>query len=240
MERLMKTLFRVLIAAAVLVAGPALADDEAIKKAVEDKLGGKVDSVSKSGFLGLYEVYAEGNIFYTDEKASAIFAGNLIDTRNMQNVTQERLQKLSAIKFSELPLDLAVKTVRGKGSRVFATFEDPNCGYCKRFARDLQNIDDVTIYTFLYPILSADSEQKAKQIWCASDRTKAWLGWMIDGNTPTGDGKCNHPTDKIKALGEKLRVNGTPTVFFSNGERVGGAIPAAQVDKRLKQIAEAK
>lgn len=236
----MKSLFRALLAAALLATGLAHADEALIKKTVEEKLGGKVDAVTKTGYLGLYEVYVEGNIFYTDEKVSVIFAGNLIDTKNMQNVTQDRLQKLSAIKFSELPLDLAVKTVRGKGTRVFATFEDPNCGYCKRFARDLQSVDDVTIYTFLYPILSPDSELKAKQIWCAPDRSKAWLGWMIDGNTPTGDGKCNHPTDKVKALGEKLRVNGTPTVFFSNGERVGGAIPAAQVDKRLKQIADAK
>jgi thiol:disulfide interchange protein DsbC len=236
----MKYPFRALAACVVLIAGLAHADDALIKKAVEEKLGGKVDAINKSGYLGLYEVFADGNIFYTDEKVSVIFAGNLIDTKNMQNVTQERLQKLSAIKFSDLPLDLAVKTVRGKGTRVFATFEDPNCGYCKRFAKDLQNVDDITVYTFLYPILSPDSEQKAKQIWCASDKTKAWLSWMIEGSTPTGDGKCNHPTEKVKALGEKLRVSGTPTVFFSNGERVGGAIPAAQVDKRLKQIAEAK
>ncbi|MBK7662370.1 MAG: DsbC family protein [Sterolibacteriaceae bacterium] len=236
----MKHLLRALAVSAAVIGGLAHADDASIKKAVEEKLGGKVDAVNKSGYLGLYEVFAEGNIFYTDEKVSAIFAGNLIDTKNMQNVTQERLQKLSAIKFSELPLDLAVKTVRGKGTRVFATFEDPNCGYCKRFAKDLQNVDDITIYTFLYPILSADSEQKAKQIWCAPDKTKAWLGWMIEGNTPTGDGKCNHPTEKVKTLGEKLRVSGTPTIFFSNGERVSGAVPAAQLDKRLKQVAEAK
>ena len=236
----MKHLFRALVACTALIGALAHADDASIKKAVEEKLGGKVDAINKSGYLGLYEVFAEGNIFYTDEKVSVIFAGNLIDTKNMQNVTQERMQKLTAIKFSELPFDLAVKTVRGKGTRVFATFEDPNCGYCKRFAKDLQNVDDVTIYTFLYPILSPDSEMKARQIWCAPDKTKAWFGWMVDGTTPTGDGKCNHPTDKVKALGEKLRVSGTPTVFFSNGERVGGAIPAAQVDKRLKQIAEAK
>ena len=239
-EIAMKHLLRALAVSAAVIGGLAHADDASIKKAVEEKLGGKVDAVNKSGYLGLYEVFAEGNIFYTDEKVSAIFAGNLIDTKNMQNVTQERLQKLSAIKFSELPLDLAVKTVRGKGTRVFATFEDPNCGYCKRFAKDLQNVDDITIDTFLYPILSADSEQKAKQIWCAPDKTKAWLGWMIEGNTPTGDGKCNHPTEKVKTLGEKLRVSGTPTIFFSNGERVSGAVPAAQLDKRLKQVAEAK
>lgn len=236
----MKHLFRALAACAALIGGLAHADDASIKKAIEDKLGGKVDAVNKSGYLGLYEVFAEGNIFYTDEKVSVIFAGNLIDTKNMQNVTQERLQKLSAIKFSDLPLDLAVKTVRGKGTRVFATFEDPNCGYCKRFAKDLQNVNDITVYTFLYPILSPDSEQKSKQIWCAPDKSKAWLGWMVNGTTPTGDGKCNHPTEKVKALGEKLRVSGTPTVFFSNGERVSGAVPAARLDQRLKQIAEAK
>lgn len=240
----MKCLFRALTACAALIGSLSYADDASIKRTVEERLGGKVESVTKTNYGGLYEVFANGEILYTDEKVTFVIGsetrGELFDVAAKKSVTAERLSKLNAIKFSELPLDLAVKTVRGKGSRVFATFEDPNCGYCKRFAKDLQNVDDITIYTFLYPILSADSEQKAKQIWCAPDRTKAWLSWMIDGNAPTGDGKCNHPTDKVKALGEKLRISGTPTVFFSNGERVGGAIPAAQVDKRLKQIADAK
>lgn len=240
----MKYLFRALAACTALIAALAHADEGSIKKAVEERLGGKVDSVTKTNYGGLYEVFANGEILYTDEKVTFVIGaetrGELFDVVAKKSVTAERLSKLNAIKFSDLPLELAVKTVRGKGTRVFATFEDPNCGYCKRFARDLQNVDDITIYTFLYAILSPDSEQKAKQIWCAPDKTKAWLGWMIEGNAPTGDGKCNHPTEKVKALGEKLRVSGTPTVFFSNGERVGGAIPAAQVDKRLKQIAEAK
>lgn len=219
---------------------PALADDASIKKAVEEKLGSKVESVTKTSYLGLYEVFVDGNIFYTDDKVSLIIAGNLIDTKSMQNVTQERMRKLSAIKFSDLPLNLAVKTVRGKGTNVMATFEDPNCGYCKRFAREMMTVDDVTIYTFLFPILSSDSVEKSKKIWCATDKSKAWNDWMVSGTAPTGEGNCDHPTDKVLALGEKLRVTGTPTIFFSNGERVGGAIPATQVDKRLKQIAAGK
>lgn len=229
----MKTLFRALIAAAVLVAGPALADEAAIKKAVEEKLGGKVDSVSKSGFLGLYEVYAEGNIFYTDEKVSAIVAGNLIDTRNMQNVTQERLQKLSAIKFSELPLDLAVKTVRGKGSRVFATFEDPNCGYCKRLGKELAQMDDVTVYTFLYPILSEDSRVKSDNIWCAKDKGRAWTDWVVDGKEPA-KASCDTATiTRNVELGQSLRISGTPTIFLADGSRIGGYLPRAELEKAM-------
>jgi len=130
--------------------------------------------------MGLYEVYADGNIFYTDEKVTAIvLSGQLIDAKTMKNVTDESMKKLTAIKFGELPLDRAIKQVRGDGKRVMATFEDPNCGYCKRLAKDLQKLDNVTIYTFLLPILSEDSVHKSKQIWCSADRAKAWNDWML-------------------------------------------------------------
>ena len=158
-----------------------MVDEADIRKGMEAKLGTKVESVTKSGYMGLYEVYADGNVLYTDEKMTAIMVGaQLIDAKTMKNVTEERMKKLSAIKFSELPLERAIKQVKGDGRRVLATFEDPNCGYCKRLAKDLQKLDNVTVYTFLYPILSEDSVRKSRQIWCASDRAKAWSDWMVE------------------------------------------------------------
>jgi len=194
----------------------ALADEASVKKAVETRLGRPVSSVTKTPYLGLYEAYVDGQIVYTDEKVSALLLGPLIDGKTMKNVTEERIQKLTAIKFSDLPLSLAVKQVRGDGKRVFATFEDPNCGYCKKLARDLSKLDNVTIYTFLYPILSPDSLEKSNQIWCATDKAKAWNDWMVDGKAPGGKGDCDTTAVKNSVeLGRKLAISGTPTIFFA-------------------------
>ena len=215
-----------------------LADEASVKKIVEGKLGGSVSSVSRTPYLGLYELYVDGQIVYTDEKVSALVVGSLIDGKTMKNVTAERMQKLSAIKFSELPLALAVKQVRGDGKRVFATFEDPNCGYCKRLAKDLAKLDNVTIYTFLYPILSPDSLEKSNQIWCAPDRVRAWNEWMIEGKAPSGRSDCDTTAvRKTIETGRKLAINGTPTIFFADGERVPGAMPLAKIEKKLSQNA---
>lgn len=175
-----------LFCAGALLSLPAAADEASVKKAVEDKINGKVQSVTKSGYLGLYEVFADGQVLYTDEKVSVLLIGTLVDGKTMQNVTAERLKKLTAVKFSELPLELAVKQVKGNGKRILVTFEDPNCGYCKRLIKDLQKLDNITIYTFLYPILSADSLEKSKQVWCASDRAAAWSTMMTSAKPFTG------------------------------------------------------
>lgn len=220
---------------------PALADEASVKKEIEAKLGGKVTSVSKSPYLGLYEIYAEGQILYTDEKVTAIFAGTLIDGKTMNNYTAERMQKLTAIKFSELPLELAVKQVRGDGKRVLASFEDPNCGYCKRLAKDMVRLDNITIYTFLLPILSPDSLEKSNQIWCSSDKAKAWNEWMLEGKNPSGKTNCDTTAvQKTIELGRKLAINGTPTMFFADGERVPGAIPIAKIEQKLNQLSTGK
>lgn len=237
----MKMRFAAVLAAACLAFSlAARADETSVRKTVEEKLGTKVGSITKTPY-GLYEVYLDGQMLYTDEKVSFMIGtltrGALVDTKTNRNITQERIEKLSAIKFSELPLELAVKTVRGKGSRVIATFEDPNCGYCKKLAKDLQAMDDITIYTFLLPILTEDSLDKSNKIWCAPDRAKAWNEWMVAGVVPPGDGKCSTPTDKVLAIGQKLRINGTPTIFFANGERAGGWIPPEEMEKRLKRVA---
>jgi len=215
---------------------PALADEATVKKAIETKLGATVTSVSKSPYLGLYEVYVDGQILYTDEKLTAIIAGTLIDGKTMKNVTSERMAKLTAIKFSDLPLELAVKQVRGDGSRVLASFEDPNCGYCKKLAKDIATLDNVTLYTFLYPILSPDSLEKSNQVWCSADKAKAWYDWMRDSKALSGKGDCDTTAvQKSVALGHKLAITGTPTLFFADGERVPGAVPLAQIEKKLDQ-----
>jgi thiol:disulfide interchange protein DsbC len=220
---------------------PAIADEASVKKAVEAKLGGKVSGVTKTSYLGLYEVYADGQIIYTDEKVSALLIGTLIDGKTMKNVTDERMQKLTAIKFSDLPLELAVKQVRGDGKRAFATFEDPNCGYCKKLAKDMAKLDNVTIYTFLYPILSPDSLEKSKQIWCSADKAKAWNDWMVDGKAPSGKSDCDTTAvQKTVEAGRKLAINGTPTIFFSDGERVPGAVPVAKIEAKLAQMPPGK
>lgn len=213
----------------------AQADEAEVRKAMEAKLGAKVESVTKSGYLGLYEVYMEGGIFYTDEKMTAFIAGGqLIDAKTMKNTTEERMRKLTAIKFTDLPFDRAIKQVRGNGKRVLATFEDPNCGYCKRLAKDLQKVENVTVYTFLLPILSEDSLKKSRQIWCASDRSKAWNDWMIDGKVPSGKEDCDtSAVDKNREFGRKLNITGTPTMFFADGERVPGAMPVDRIEKKL-------
>lgn len=229
-----KTLMAVCAAAFVVAAH---ADEAEIKKAMEAKLGTKVESVSKAGYLGMYEVYADGTIFYTDEKMTAIMVGGqLIDAKTMKNVTEERMRKLTAIKFSELPFERAIKQVRGDGKRVIATFEDPNCGYCKRLAKDLQKLENATVYTFLYPILSEDSLKKSKQIWCAADRAKAWNDWMVDGRAPSGKEDCDTSAiTKNQEFGRRLNISGTPTIFFVDGERVPGAMPLAKIEQKLGQ-----
>lgn len=238
-------MFKIILACALAVlslsASLTHAGEAEIRKAVTSLFGAnvKVDAVRKAEALNLYEVRIGSEILYSDEKGSYFFQGDIIDVNAHQNLTEARKSKLAQIKFSDLPLELAVKTVRGNGKRIFATFEDPNCGYCKKLAKDMAGMTDYTMYTFLYPILSADSGEKSKAIWCATDRAKAWSDWMISDLAPTA-ANCATPTDKVVALGQKLNVRGTPTIFFTNGERIPGALPAAQLDKELNRVASAK
>lgn len=225
-----------LFAAAVLIAGLSHAGEAEVRKAWDTTIRIPVTSVTKSGYLGLYEVFAGGEVYYTDEKVTAVLHGDLIDAKTRKSITQDRLQKLTAIKFFDLPLEQAVKQVRGNGKRLLATFEDPNCGYCKRLARDMGSLDDVTIYTFLYPILSSDSKDKSERIWCAQDRAKAWNDWMIRGvEPPAKPAACDTAAiAKNSDLGNRLGIRGTPNLFFANGERAPGAIPVAEIESRLK------
>jgi thiol:disulfide interchange protein DsbC len=223
------------IAAGLLFSAAAQANEADVKKAVESILGknAKVDSVRKAGVLGLYEVVVGGEIAYVDEKANYLIFGNIVDVKAKKDLTEERKLKLAQIKFSDLPLDLAIKQVKGNGKRVIATFEDPNCGYCKKLAKELVGMTDVTIYTFLYPILSPDSLEKSKAIWCASDKVKAWNDWMVNNSAPAA-AKCDSSAvDKTVALGQKLNIRGTPTIFFTDGNRTPGYMPVAQLEKAI-------
>ena len=213
----------------------ALADEAKVKAMVEEKLGGTVTSITKSPYLNLYEVFVDGQIFYTDEKVSAILVGSLIDGQTMQNVTAERMQELTAVKFSELPLELAIKQTKGDGSRIMATFEDPNCGFCKRLAKEVAQLDNVTYYTFLFPILSPDSLEKTKRIWCSDDRARAWNDWILNGKEPPA-AKANCDTSaiqKVAAFGQKLAISSVPTIIFGNGDRVSGALSKAELEEKL-------
>jgi thiol:disulfide interchange protein DsbC len=230
-----KNLISHALAALLLLAGTAHANEAAVRKSVEAWLGGKVEGVRKTNLLGLYEVQVGKEIYYTDEKVSLLIDGNIIDTKTRTNLTQERLNKLFAIRFADLPLELAVKTVKGDGKRVFATFEDPNCGYCKKLAKEMAGMNNVTIYTFLYPVLSQDSINKSRAVWCAPDRAKAWHDLMVN-NVPPAAGTCDAPLDKVAALAQKHNIHGTPTIFLSNGERIPGAVPVAQLEQKLAQI----
>ncbi len=235
-----KPLLAAAAAAMAVAAMPALAQVPA--DAVKAELRKKepdvpVESVRKIPYGNLYEVVAGGEIFYTDDKASFILAGNLVDLKSHENVTQARMRQLDAVKFDTLPFDSAIKIVRGNGSRKLAIFEDPNCGYCKRLERDLQGVSDITVYVFLYPILAPDSITKSKAIWCSANPGKAWIDTMVRDTLPTKAGTCPTPLDKNLALGREKRIRGTPTIFFEDGERVPGAITMAELEKRF---AEAK
>jgi thiol:disulfide interchange protein DsbC len=228
----------------VALAGSVFADEASVRKGVEAFIASSsaaVESVAKTPYGGLYEVVLKsGEIVYTDEQVSFIIDGSVIDAKTRKNMTQARQNQLSAIDFNTLPLEQAVKVVKGNGSRSIATFEDPNCVYCKKLAKELQGMKDVTIYTFLYPILAPDSTEKSKNIWCAKDKGQAWTEWMVEAKVPPtvpASAKCDTAAiDKNIALGRKLRINGTPTIFLTDGSRIGGYVSVAELEKNLTQV----
>jgi thiol:disulfide interchange protein DsbC len=212
--------------APVLIAFSAAAWAQAesrIQRIIEERFGIKVEHVQKTPYFGLFEMKVGSRMLYTDENVTYLFAGSVFDGKTREDLTEARMEELSGIKWKDLPLGDAIKTVRGKGTRQIAVFSDPNCSFCKRFEQQLQAMDDVTIYTFLYPILSADSTDKSKAIWCSKDRSKAYYDLMLSGVQPAG-GKCDtSAVEKNVALGRKLGVDGTPTSFTATGQRIVGA-----------------
>jgi thiol:disulfide interchange protein DsbC len=215
----------------------ALADEASVRRGIEARFSGvKVDSVTKTPYAGLYEIVVGETIFYTDEKVSYVFKGEIIDASSQKNFTEERQQKLSAIKFEDLPLELAIKQVRGSGKRVVAIFADPFCPYCKSLDRALLREDDITIYTFLFPILRPESADKSRAIWCAPDRAKAYYDFMLNGRDPALAAACEAPVDKWLALGRRVGVKATPTSFTTGGQRILGARP----EELVKLMGEVK
>ena len=220
------------------------AEAAAVKKLLEQKFpGATVSNVSKSGYFGLYEAQFDGQLVYTDAKVAYVMVGAIYDTTTKQNLTEDRLRKLNRIAWDSLPLELALKKVKGNGTRKLAVFSDADCPFCKRFENELKGVDDVTVYTFLFPIdqLHPDAARKSKQIWCAPDRQKAWDEFFDAGKLPDNKGDCETPIAATQALGQKLRINATPTLVFADGSIIPGALPKDRLEAELsKAAAEAK
>lgn len=232
----MKSIKIALTAAALLAALSAGAQEATIRKNLGERIPQlqKIDEVNKSVMPGLFEVRINGTeIYYTDAEANFLLQGNLIDTKQRRNLTEERIEKLIAISFDALPFKDSFTIVRGNGKRKLAVFEDPNCGYCKRFERDLQKVDNITVSMFLFPILSADSSEKSKHIWCAKDKAKAWQDWMVRDKAATVASCDASALERNVEMGRKYKITGTPTLIFADGTRVPGAIAAEQVEKYL-------
>lgn len=237
------THFKSIIAfvAFVLFAQFAAAQEAVIRKNITERLPDfpKIDEVSKTPIPGIYELRIGTDVLYTDEQGNHILEGQLIDTRTRANLTEARVLKLTAIDFAKLPLKDAIVWKQGSGARKLAVFADPNCGYCKKFEKDLQQVKDITVYTFLYPILGGDSPDKSKNIWCAKDSTKVWREWMIDGTTIPASASPSCDTSALQrnvALGRKHRINGTPGLVFEDGTHKPGAMNAAQIEQLLSAI----
>ena len=223
-----------LMGCCLLVGSFAYADEIAspvLAAAVEKQLGVKPQRIVKTPYLGgLYEIYAGGQLFYSDEKGSVFVFGSLIDGKTLRNITAEQ-------QLAMLPLQDAIKRVNGNGGngkRTLITFEDPNCGYCKKLTKELVNLKNATIYTFMVPMLSEDSLVKSKKIWCAPDRLKAWDDWMLNNKTPTGADNCANPLERNSKLAQSLNITGTPAMFFPNGERAPGYMPLDKIEKMFK------
>ncbi len=226
------------------VGGAARADEAAIRKNIAARLPNfpKIDEISKTAIPGVWELRLGMDVLYTDDEGDHLIQGALIDTKTRTNLTEKRVEKLTAIDFNDLPIKDAMVVKQGKGTRKVAVFADPNCGYCKRFERDLLAVKDVTVYTFLYPILGEDSVSKSQAIWCTKDAMATWREWMLDGKAPPRSmGACNSAAvDRNVAFGQKYRISGTPAILFEDGRRVPGALSLTDLERNLDEANKAK
>jgi thiol:disulfide interchange protein DsbC len=219
-----------------LLSHAAFADEATIRKNLTERLPNlpPIDEVSKTPVPGVFEVRIGTEVVYSDATGNYLFQGNLIDTKTRTSLTEARINKLTAIDFAQLPLKDAIVWKNGTGARKIAVFADPNCGYCKKFEQDLQKVKNVTVYTFLLPVLGGDSPQKSENIWCSKDQAKTWLSWMLEGKVPPRHmGQCVTPIERNLEFSRKYRINGTPAIIFSDGTRIPGAIGAEQIEKQL-------
>lgn len=227
------------IAIALALASAAVADEAAVRRMIQSKLGagGRIESVLRMPGSGLFEVVIRDvdgpRVYYADEQASVLVVGQIFDARTDRNLTEERMQRLNAVKWGSLPFEWAVSTTRGSGRRKIAVFSDPNCPYCKRFEKDLAKLDDLTVHIFLYPVIKPESVTQTKSVWCSKDRVTAWNDLMLRDIQPTAAPDCDTPIEKLVELGRRLGANSTPTWFLENGRRYQGANPLDEVTRLL-------
>lgn len=222
-----------LLLLAALSCSCAHASEAKVKEALQKNFPqiGKIEKINKTNILGLYEVVTRDQLLYTDEKVQYLINGNIYELKTMRNLTEERARQLFAIDFNALPFDLAIKRVRGNGQRKMAYFTDPNCGYCKKLEHELKNLDNVTLYLFLYPVFQG-SDEKVRAVWCSKDQIKAWDDLMLNNVQPLA-GTCDAPSAKVLELGRKLNLSGTPALIFADGVLVPGYAPAPELEKAL-------
>ena len=221
-------------------APPMTAEATAVKKLIEERFpGGQVKYIAKSPYFGLYEAMYDDTMMYVDPKVSYIFVGHIFDAKSRTNLTEKKAREINRVAFSELPLNLAMVKVKGDGSRKLAVFSDADCPFCARLEETLKDINNVTIYTFLYPIdqLHPDAARKSRLIWCSADKVKAWDDFFASGALPDNAGDCDNPVAATAVLGQKLRVSATPTLVFADGSVVPGALPAANLESELQRAA---
>lgn len=236
---MLRTITATLLVLTGLAVGSADASEASIRQAFQSRISEvTVESVAKTPMPGLYEVIANGHIFYVDEKVNFVIRGTLFDARTtaMRNITQARNSELAAQSLSK-STDNAIKRVRGNGKRVIYTFEDPNCGYCKKQQQELIKLNDVTIYTFLWPILSPDSVEKSRAIWCNKDRARAWEDHMLRGVAPQNEAKCDTPIEKNMEMARRFGAQGTPAVFLADGRSLGGYVTADKIEEGFRSLA---
>lgn len=213
--------------------GAEVVSTQQVRERFDERFPGLgVTEVTTTPFPGLFEVRIGTDFLYVDQEVNYVLQGSLIDAKSRRDLTAQRVTDISRVDFSTLPLENAIKQVKGDGSRQMAVFEDPNCGYCKQLHRTLESLDNVTVYTFLFPILSQDSHTRSRNIWCAEDSAAVWKQWMV-GNQQPAVAECETPIESNLALGRSLLVTGTPAIFFADGSRVNGAIPADALEKKL-------
>lgn len=235
-----------LLIAGVSAAISALADEATMRSAIESRLGVRVEGVAPAPIPGLFEVRfrsREGyRVIYSDAKGRMVVIGSIYDTENDRNLTEERVRKLSAIDFRKLPLDLAVRIKRGNGRRTLVMFSDPYCPACRQFEKTLRGVNDITIHVFMYPVIRPERADHSRSVWCSADRAKAWLDLAASDvpKVPTAAPSCSNPVDKVLALGQSLGVSATPTLFFVNGERMSGGLPADRLEAFLDEVASAQ
>jgi thiol:disulfide interchange protein DsbC len=225
---------------------PKVVDEAYIRKMVAERMptAPKIDAVRPAPMPGWWEIVIGNEVRYTDATVTYLFEGDLVDLKAKKNLTEERVTQLNRVDFASLPFKDAVTWKNGTGKRRIAVFADPNCGYCRRFEAALQEMKDVTVYTFLIPILGGDSPEKSRAVWCSKDRAATWLGWMLRGEVPPAvvpAAKCDDAAiERNLALSRKIHVNGTPAILLEDGNRIPGAVGAVDLEKRLQALAQAR